>query len=139
MMDGNPLGSAILGVGTDILNIDRVARVIQRSGPRLGERILSPAERKRVDVLDPRAVAKAFAAKEAVSKALGTGFRGGISWQHIQLTRDSLGRPMVELTAAAASRLTQLGGAEVLLSLSDEASMVLAFAVVSAQLPSHGQ
>ena len=100
----------------------------------MGLRILTTNELARIDPLDKRALAKAFAAKEAVAKALGTGFRGGVSWRDIELNRDHWGRPVVSLTGAAARRLKFMGGAEVLLSLSDERHTVLAFAMVPARL-----
>ena len=123
--------SAVIGIGTDLVEIERVAAAIGRHGARFAERIMTASELARCDVTDPRAVAKSFAAKEAVAKALGTGFRRGVSWQDIEITRDSLGAPVVSLQGAAAARMSELGGSRLLLSLSDERTHVLAFAVMT--------
>ena len=121
----------MIGIGTDIIAIERIAEVIQRSGDRLAQRILSAPERQRLGDIDARRLAKAWAAKEAVAKALGTGFRLGIGWQDIVVGRDDLGRPTVRLEGAAAERCQQLGGRQVLLSISDERSYVVAFAAIT--------
>lgn len=118
------------GIGTDILAIARMAAAIERTGRRMGQRILTPAELDRIDALNPRALSKAFAAKEAVVKALGTGFRGGIGWHNIEISRDELGRPQVTLSGPAVTRFATMGGRQVLLSLSDEKDYVVAFAVI---------
>ena len=120
----------VIGIGTDILAIARIAGVITRNGNRFAQRILTPFELGRVDGLNGRAMAKVFAAKEAVVKALGTGFRLGISWQDITIDRDLLGKPTVELSGAAKIRFELLGGTQILLSISDERTHVVAFAVI---------
>lgn len=119
------------GVGTDILKVARVEAVVARTGDRFAQRILSETELKHPRAFQVRHLAKAFAAKEAVAKALGTGMRGGVGFNQISIERDPLGAPHVVLTGAAAQRLNALQGSEVLLSLSDESEYVLAFAVVS--------
>lgn len=121
----------MIGIGTDILTISRMTAVWDRQGERLLERLLHPDERARVVADNPRALAKAFAAKEAVAKALGTGFRQGVRWCDIETGRDDLGRPTVTLHGAARDRMVSLGGSQVLLSLSDERDTVVAFAVIS--------
>lgn len=123
--------AAVKGIGTDLVEIERVAAVIERHGVRFANRIMTPAEMARCDVADSRALAKAFAAKEAVAKALGTGFQQGVGWQDIEVSRDELGAPVVTLSGAAAARMIDLGGSRMLLSLSDERSQVLAFAVMT--------
>ncbi len=126
--------ATIVGVGTDLVRIDRIAGVLERQGSRFVERILSAQEREQSGLLgvpaDARSLAKYFAAKEAVAKALGTGFRLGVSWKDIVVSRTELGAPTVSLSGAAQARSTALGGRQVLLSLSDETDHVLAFAVL---------
>lgn len=123
----------IQGIGTDLVYVPRILASWQRHGDRFARRILTPAEQqrwqesKRPEYL----LAKCFAAKEAVSKALGTGISQGISWQHIELGREPGGRPVVRLTEAALQRQQALGAREVLVSLSDEGDYVLAFAVLA--------
>ena len=76
-------------------------------------------------------MAKRFAAKEAIAKALGTGIGRGISFQHMVVSNNAEGAPQVELQANAAERLKQLGGTNVLLSLSDEKNYALAFVAIT--------
>lgn len=119
----------MLGIGTDIIAIDRIEAVYSRQGQRFIARILAPQER--TSVMTGRQLAKAFCAKEAVVKALGTGFRGGIGWHDIVISRNRLGAPTVVLQGAAATRLNALGGQQVLLSIADEKAYAVAYAVVS--------
>lgn len=123
--------TAVLGIGTDIVEISRIGSVLDRQGGRFARRILADAEYTRCDIADPRAMAKAFAAKEAVAKALGTGFREGVGWQDIVVARDTLGAPTVSLHGGAASRVAALGGHQVWLTLSDEREYVVAFAILT--------
>jgi len=118
------------GVGTDILSVKRVEATMERTGERFAWRILAPEERDGVDTRSPRVLAKAFAAKEAVAKALGTGFRQGIGWHDIRIERNALGCPLVSLHGVARDRCSHLDASQVLLSLSDEEDYVVAFAVV---------
>jgi holo-[acyl-carrier protein] synthase len=126
-------GSVSRGIGTDLLDQRRIAKVMDNHGERFARRILTPQElllwaEKAHSV---NFLAKRFAAKEAISKALGTGIAQGISFQHINIYADDLGKPVVELSAEALSRAQSMGGKHVLLSLSDEGEMILAFAVLS--------
>jgi holo-[acyl-carrier protein] synthase len=128
-----PKGSVPRGIGTDLLDQRRIAKVIDNHGERFARRILTPQEllvwaEKGHGV---NFIAKRFAAKEAISKALGTGIAQGISFQHINIYADDLGKPVVELSGKALSRAQSMGGQHVLLSLSDEGEMILAFAVLS--------
>ena len=79
-----------------------------------------------------QSAAAMFAAKEAVAKALGTGMSGGVCFDQIEVTHDALGAPGVRLHGAAQERLLALGGGRVLLSLSHEGDMAIAFAVIEA-------
>ena len=119
----------ITGIGTDIIDIERVQAVLERQGQRFVERILTLAEqaeyRRRGEPV--KFLANRFAGKEAVAKALGTGIAAGVTFQQIEILPDERGAPVVTLTAEAA-RLAR--AAEVWLSLSDERRSVVAFAVL---------
>jgi holo-[acyl-carrier protein] synthase len=105
------------GVGIDIIEIERIAQVISRHGQRFLDRIFTAKEQRYCldHVKSTERFAARFAAKEAVVKAFGTGFRDGISWHDIEIVNDAVGKPTVVLS----SRLLDLvGGAEILLSMS---------------------
>ena len=119
----------MIGIGVDIVNIARVEQVCEKFGERFAKKVLAPAELQSLSI-DPRVLAKRFAAKEAVAKALGTGFRLGITMPSIRIEKNQLNQPQVVLTGAAKTRLDSIGGTEVLLSISDEVDSVVAFAVV---------
>ena len=123
----------IRGIGTDLVLVSRIEAALGRQGERFARRILTPDEFARfADHGQPaRFLAKRFAAKEAIMKALGTGLAGGLSWQHMQIDRDPLGAPVVVLSWAAAQRVADGGGGRMLLSLSDEREQALAFALWS--------
>jgi holo-[acyl-carrier protein] synthase len=120
----------IVGIGTDILQIKRMREAWERT-PKLAQRILTPTELDDcTNTTDPALfLAKRFAAKEAVSKALGTGIGRGVSWQHIEIVKDENGRPLVELTAGAEERAKALAIHNLQLSYSDEKEYVVAFVV----------
>jgi holo-[acyl-carrier protein] synthase len=122
-----------IAIGTDIVEIKRIADVLERQGDKFIQRILTESE-----ILEYQArgdsvpfLAKRFAAKEAIAKALGTGIGRGISFQHMIVSNDSEGAPQVELQANAAERLKQIGGSNVLLSLSDEKNYALAYIAIT--------
>lgn len=124
----------ILGVGTDLIDQRRIAAALDRHGPRFAQRMLAEAEMPDAGpgAVTASALAKAWAAKEAVAKALGTGFRG-MAMRDIAVLREASGQPVVQLSDGAAERLRNLGGGAVHLSLSDEPPHVLAFAVIEAR------
>lgn len=124
----------ISGIGVDIVDIRRITRSVSRFGSRLEKRILAGSELERIETTMPlqaRAayLARQFAAKEAVSKALGTGMRQGISFSQIQVLRRTSGAPYVVLTGAAEARARQSGIESVHISLSDERNYAMAYAV----------
>lgn len=123
----------MIAIGTDILRIERVDEVVQRLGNRFVARILTPTEQDEYHASQQphRLLAKRFAAKEAIAKALGTGIGRGVSWQDITIAHDSNGAPQVLLTGGALRVATERGGARVELSLADEAEYVVAFAVLA--------
>lgn len=120
----------IIGVGTDLLDIRRIGKALERT-PRLAERILTGQELEQFHRASKPVnfLAKRFAAKEAVVKALGTGIGRGISWQHFNITYDPSGRPLVQLKGGAQEKAEQLGIRQIHISYSDETDHVVAFAV----------
>ena len=123
----------LIGVGCDLCAVKRMARAIDKA--HFYERVFLEQER---EYLESRGAGRAqsaaamFAAKEAVAKALGTGFARGVMPWTIEITHEG-GAPGVNLHGAAQERLTTLGGGRVLLSLSHEGEMAMAFAVAAAE------
>ena len=122
-----------IAIGTDIVEIKRIADASKRQGDKFVQRILTESE-----IAEYRGrgnsvafLAKRFAAKEAIAKALGTGIGRGISFQHMVISNNADGAPLVELQENAAERLKQLGGNKVLLSLSDEKNYALAYVAIT--------
>ena len=117
----------MLSVGVDIIEISRIGRAIERWGERFLHRIYTPRElalcRGRVPELAAR-----FAAKEAISKALGTGLVG-VSWIEMEVLADTRGRPLVALHARAAARAQALGLSEFAISLSHSRDFAVASVV----------
>jgi holo-[acyl-carrier protein] synthase len=102
----------IVGAGIDIIAVERIARLLDRHGARALRHLLSPAEQAALAGVRhpaPR-VAGRFAAKEAVMKALGTGWAQGVQFTQIEILNEASGQPMVHLTGAAAARCEALGG-----------------------------
>ena len=122
----------MLGIGTDIIEVRRVELAWRRYGERFAARILTPGEWAQGSCSrDPwRFLARRFAAKEAIAKALGTGIGVELSWQDLRVTRQARGAPQVQLSARARALAAPRGGNRVLLSLSDEQAYAVAFAVL---------
>jgi len=125
--------AGVVAVGTDLLDSQRIEQAVARHGQRFVARILTPAEqqlyRQRAQPLN--FLAKQFAAKEALAKALGTGIAQGVGFQQLEILRDAAGAPQVQLYGVALQRLQQLGAQQALVSLSDEGALILAFALLS--------
>ena len=121
----------ILGVGTDVVEIARVAAALDRWGERFVERILTPEERLRYAHTRQKAshLAKRFAAKEAFGKALGTGVAAPATLHAVRVGHDALGKPLFEFAPALAEHMRERG-LHAHLSLSDETDYVVAFAVI---------
>lgn len=123
-----------LTVGVDAIEMDRFEKVYQEFGDKLLERVFTPAEVLYCRGRAPELAAR-FAAKEAVSKALGVGMRmmarDGIEWQDVEVIGDGRGKPVVRLFGRAADRALELGLAEWAISLSHTRDS--AFAMVVAQ------
>ena len=129
----------ILGIGSDITDVRRIAKVIERHGDRFIDRVFTPAERERAERRRNRVetYAKRFAAKEACAKALGTGLRAGVWWRDMGVINLPSGRPTMQLTGGAKRRLEAITPAgyeaRIDLTISDEGPMALAFVIISAQ------
>ena len=119
----------IFGVGTDIVSIPRIQALLDRQGDKIAERILSQAEFDCFkQAVKPAAfLAKRFAAKEATAKALGTGFRDGLSLSHISVQNNQLGRPELVFEHRADELLSELHIGRSFLSLSDEEQYAIAY------------
>ena len=100
----------ILGIGNDMIDIRRIEKSLERFGDRFLDRVFTDIERQRSDrkVLRAASYAKRFAAKEACSKALGTGFRRGVFWRDMGVVNMKSGRPTLALTGGAALRLCEI-------------------------------
>lgn len=128
----------ILGIGSDLCDIDRIARSLERFGERFTHRIFTEGERAKSDRRATRAAsyARRFAAKEACSKALGTGIRAGVFWRDMEVVNLPGGRPTLRLTGGAAARLAAMtpAGHEAVIhvSLTDDPPLAQAFVVIEA-------
>ena len=122
----------MLTTGVDLIEIARVERMLERYGDRFLERVFTPAEILYCRGRSPELAAR-FAAKEAVSKALGVGVRmiarDGIYWQDVEITGDARGKPLVYLHGRAAERAGELGLTEWAVSLSHTQEYAIAFVV----------
>ena len=122
----------VIGVGTDLLREERIAGALERHGERFARRVLTAEEftvfsshRTPLNYL-----AKAFAAKEALAKALGTGIAQGVSFQDFSIVRDGAGKPVVKTSGVAQEHLVRRQ-ARLLISLTDEGDFIQAFAILA--------
>ena len=128
----------IIGIGSDITDVRRIAKVLDRHGERFIDRIFTPIERAKAEKRRNRVetYAKRFAAKEACAKALGTGLRAGVWWRDMGVVNLPSGRPTLELTGGARRRLDAITPAgyeaRIDLTITDEGPMAHAFVVISA-------
>ena len=130
----------IIGIGSDVLDIRRIEKTIERHGERFLDRIFTPLERakaeRRTERIRAATYAKRFAAKEAASKALGTGFRAGVFWRDLGVVNLPSGQPTLRMTGGAAERLAAITPpghrAEVALTMTDEFPYAQAMVVITA-------
>jgi holo-[acyl-carrier protein] synthase len=128
----------ILGLGSDLIDIRRVERVIERFGDRFLDRVFTDVERQRCERRADRVAsyARRFAAKEACSKALGTGFRRGVFWRDLGVVNRSSGQPTMRLTGGALRRLGELTPpgmtARLDVTLTDEPPIAQAVVIITA-------
>lgn len=137
-----PAGVVVLGLGSDLCNIERIERSIERFGQRFLDRIFTPAEQAKASrrpLTRAATYAKRFAAKEAASKALGTGFRHGVFFRDIGVVNEPSGRPTLHLAGGAAARLAALTPAghkaEIHLTLTDDHPWAQAIVLITARRP----
>ena len=129
----------ILGVGTDLVNIERIERTLERFGERFLNRVFTDTERRRSDARAERVAsyAKRWAAKEACSKALGKGLRMGIAWKDMGVSNLRTGQPVMAVTGWAKERLEAMTpeGHEALIhvTLTDDMPWAQAFVVIEAR------
>ncbi len=127
----------IIGLGSDIIDIRRIERTLDRFGERFLARVFTDTERRRSDRRAGRAAsyAKRFAAKEACAKALGTGFRRGVFWRDLGVVNLASGKPTLELTGGALRRLSEITPAgtraQIDLTLTDEHPTAQAIVIIS--------
>jgi holo-[acyl-carrier protein] synthase len=128
----------IFGIGTDILRVERIERVYQRHGERFAERLLLPAEVEafRNDSRPTRFLAMRFAAKEAIVKAMGTGFAHGMWIRDTGVAPNAWGRPEVIWSERGRKMCEKLGVGEGHVTLSDEAGFVVAVAILMRKVTS---
>lgn len=122
----------IFGVGTDIVEMGRIQETWERFGERFVERLLMPEERVLFESSKwpVRFLAMRFAGKEATVKAMGTGFRHGVWIRDVGIVNNDWGRPRVVFSARGDGTRQRLGIGEAHVSLTDDAGLVVAFAVV---------
>ena len=119
----------IFGIGTDIVRVARMQQSLDKHGERFARRILTEHELVGYQHANKPAnfLAKRFAAKEATAKAMGTGFRDGLSLKHINVGHDAQGKPLLEFSGLAADFMAEKGIKEAHISLADEQEYAVAF------------
>lgn len=133
----------IIGIGSDIIDIRRIERTLERYGERFIDRVFTETERRKSEGRANRAAsyAKRFAAKEACSKALGTGFRSGVFWRDLGVVNLPSGKPTMVLTGGAAERLAQITPpgmrVQIDITLTDDHPQAQALVIISA-IPASG-
>jgi holo-[acyl-carrier protein] synthase len=130
----------IVGIGSDLCRIDRIEETLARFGSRFETRCFTAGEQARANRRPAKRAdtyAKRFAAKEACSKALGTGMRRGVAWRDMEVVNLPTGRPTLSLTGGALKRLQELTppgfAADIHLSLTDDHPYAMAFVVIGLQ------
>ena len=123
---------AVIGLGTDIAEIERVENALSRSGESFAKRILTDSELTKFTGLKQqgRFLAKRFAAKEAASKALGTGIAMGVSFQDFETTNDALGKPVLTFSGKALEIAQKKQVVNIHLSISDERHYAVATVIL---------
>ena len=129
----------ILGIGTDLANIERIEKTLERHGDRFRKRVFTEVEQRKAEAR-PHAIAatyaKRWAAKEACSKALGTGLRKGVFWRDMGVVNLPSGRPTLWLTGGAAVQLARITPpgyeARIDLTITDDFPMAQAIVIISA-------
>jgi len=126
----------IIGIGNDIIDIRRIERTLEKFGDRFISRIYTDVERQKSEKRKAKAAsyAKRFAAKEACSKALGTGFRKGVFWRDMGVVNLPSGKPTMHLTGGALARLNEIAPdastVDIQLTITDEYPLAQAFVII---------
>ena len=122
----------ILGTGTDLIDVRRIERALARFGHRFARRVLVEDEYRRfcAQAKPAHYLAKRFAAKEAFSKAMGTGIHFPVNWHNVSVANERSGKPFLQFSEALADLLKQRGILRAHLSLSDEVEMACAFVIL---------
>jgi holo-[acyl-carrier protein] synthase len=125
----------IFGVGTDVVEIERIQKALERFGDKFAKRVLCEPElrRFRAHRLPASYLAKRFAAKEAFTKALGTGIRAPANWHGVWVVNLSSGKPVLEFSAPLAKLLKEKGVTQAHLSLSDEKGVAFATVILECE------
>jgi holo-[acyl-carrier protein] synthase len=123
---------SVIGLGIDLVEVSRIRALLQKSGDRFKDRVFTPGEVAYCESCADGAMnyAARFAAKEAVAKALGTGFSNGVSWRDIEVLRSEAGMPSVRLHGGAVPVAEALGVARILVTLTHTATAAAASAVL---------
>jgi holo-[acyl-carrier protein] synthase len=128
----------IIGLGSDLIDIRRIEKTLERHGQRFIDRIFTDVEKRKSEGRKQRAAsyAKRFAAKEACSKALGTGLSHGVFWKDMGVANLPSGKPTMVLTGGAKARLEQMipsgGRANIHLTITDDFPLAQAFVIIEA-------
>jgi holo-[acyl-carrier protein] synthase len=135
----------IIGIGSDLIDITRIGKVIERHGDRFLDRVFTDVERAKAarransEKMVVATYAKRFAAKEACAKALGTGIMRGVWWRDMGVVNLPGGRPTMKLTGGALARLKEITPqgfeAQINLSITDDWPLAQAFVIISAVAP----
>lgn len=127
-----PENARVAGIGIDLIEVDRITRALDRQGDRFRNRVFTAGELAYCDgmkVPGPHFAAR-FAAKEAVSKAFGTGIGGQLGWKSTEVLRDPRGQPLVRLDEAGREMLRKIRASDVLLSLAHTRQHATAVAIL---------
>lgn len=132
----------IIGIGNDLIDIRRIEKTLARFGERFVNRIYTDVEKRKAERRKgagrayAATLAKRYAAKEAASKALGTGFRAGVFWRDLGVVNEPSGKPTIVMTGGAARRLQSLIPVgmrpQIALTITDEYPMAEALVIISA-------
>ncbi len=124
----------VIGLGTDIVNMNRVKKIYSKYGDQFLNKILTETEKKTPQLKNIASIAKRFAAKEAVSKAIGYGFSKGVHFKNIEIYNDKSGKPCAQLNGKAKAILNKISKKyNIFLSLSDDKPWAVATALITSE------
>lgn len=124
----------VIGLGTDIVNMNRVKKIYSKYGNQFINKILTETEKKTPQLKNIASIAKRFAAKEAISKAIGYGFSKGVHFKNIEIYNDKSGKPYAQLNGKAKTILNKKSKKyNIFLSLSDDKPWAVATALITSE------